>query len=89
LGGQALHPFNHRFDKQGGWQQEDDKYQQGHHDRCQHISVPHPPFYHCKERVQNDGKDGTPDHCIDEGEDDPDAPGDEQEKHNDPEDGVD
>jgi hypothetical protein len=89
LRGQALHPFNHRFDNQRGWQQEHDKYQQSHHDRCQHIPVSQPPSYHRKEGVQDDGKDGTPDHGLEEGEDDPEAPGDEQKKHSDPEDGVD
>jgi hypothetical protein len=39
--------------------------------------------------VQGDGNDGTPDHGLEEGEDDPDAPGNEQEKDNDPKDGVD
>jgi hypothetical protein len=39
--------------------------------------------------VQDDGNGGTPDHGFEEGEDDPDAPGDDPEKHNDPEDGVD
>jgi hypothetical protein len=39
--------------------------------------------------VQDGGNDGTPDHGLEEGEDDPDAPGDEHEEDNDPEDGVD
>ena len=39
--------------------------------------------------MQGDGNDRAPDHGFEEGEDDPDAPGNEQEKDNDPEDGVD
>jgi hypothetical protein len=89
LDNQALYPFNQRSDNPGGWQQEEDKDQQGQEDPCQHIPVSHPAFYHRKEGVQGDGNDGTPDHGFEEGEDDPDAPGDEQEKDSDPEDVVD
>jgi hypothetical protein len=39
--------------------------------------------------MKGDGNDGAPEYGLDKGEDDPDAPGDEQEKDNDPEDGVD
>jgi hypothetical protein len=76
------------LDKQGGWQQEDDEHQQGHQDRCQHISVPHPPFYRRKEGVHRDGNDGTPDHGLEEGKNDPDAPDDEQKKDNNPDDDI-
>jgi hypothetical protein len=84
-----LHPFNQRFDDPGAWQQQDDKDQQGQQDPCQRIPVSHPAFYPRKKGVQGHGNDGAPDHRLEEGEDDPDAPGDEQEKDNDPEDGVD
>jgi uncharacterized lipoprotein YmbA len=56
---------------------------------CQHIPVPHPPFYPHEERLRNAGNNSTPDHRLEEGKDDPHAPGNEHEQDEDPEDGVD
>lgn len=58
-------------------------------ERANESNQNHRAFYNRKEGVQDDGNDGTPDHGLEEGEDDPDAPDNEQENNHDPKDGVD